>query len=69
MRILFDHNVPDPLRRSLSKHHVQTAEHLGWQRLKNGLLLKAAEEADFDLMVTTDQNIKYQQNLTGRKSP
>lgn len=39
----------------------------GWNRLSNGELLKAAEEAGFDVLVTTDQNIRYQQNLTGRK--
>ncbi len=40
---------------------------MGWDRLTNGNLLKAAEEAAFDLLLTTDQNIRYQQNMTDRK--
>ena len=67
MRILFDKNVPAPLRRSLPGHQVETATQLGWGQLKNGILLRTAEEAGFDMMVTADQNIKYQQNLTERK--
>ena len=67
MRILFDQNVPDALRRFLSDHSVEVSAELGWGRLKNGLLLAAAEESGFDLVVTADQNIRYQQNLKGRK--
>jgi hypothetical protein len=67
VRILFDKNVPKQLRRSLSEHQVETAAQLGWGQLKNGILLKTAEAAGFDVMVTADQNIKYQQNLTERK--
>ena len=68
MRILFDKNVPVPVRRFLSRHEVHTIPEMQWpERLKNGELLKKAEEFGFDLMVTADQNIRYQQNLAGRK--
>ncbi len=66
MRILFDQGVPVPLRRFLSAHSVATAYERGWSGLSNGDLLAAAE-AEFDLFVTTDQNLGYQQNLTGRR--
>ena len=65
MRILFDHGTPVPLRRALIGHSVFTAYELGWTELDNGALLKAAE-AEFDVLITTDQNFRYQQNLTGR---
>lgn len=55
-----------PLRRELTGHHVVTAYEMGWARLKNGELLKAAE-ASFEGFITTDQNLRYQQNLTGRR--
>ena len=67
MRILFDKNVPYPLRRYLANHDVRTAEELGWARLVNGDLLRAAEDAGFGVMVTADQSLEYQQNLKGRK--
>ncbi len=51
----------------LDGHLVTPAKHMGWERLSNGNLLKAAEEAAFDLLLTTDQNIRYQQNITERK--
>jgi hypothetical protein len=51
---------------SLSKHSVTTAKAQGWERLVNGLLLKAAEEAGFDLLLTTDGKLRYQQNLSKR---
>ena len=66
MRILFDQGTPVPLRRQLSGHTVSTAFEMGWSNLSNGDLLAKAE-LQFDLMVTTDQNLRYQQNLTGRK--
>ena len=65
-RILFDQNVPRALGRLLTGHHVDTAAELGWGELVNGALLKAAEAADFDLIITCDQNIRYQQNMMGR---
>src|SRR4051812_41457551 len=66
MRILFDQGTPAPLRRSLSSHQVSTAHEMAWGDLQNGDLLAQAEGA-FDLLITTDKNLKYQQNLTGRK--
>lgn len=63
MKILFDQGTPVPLRRHLTGHSVTTAYEQGWSNLSNGELLKAAEEAGYQLFVTTDQNIRYQQNL------
>jgi predicted nuclease of predicted toxin-antitoxin system len=66
LRILFDKNVPVGIRRFLPEHEVRTVVQMQWpERLKNGELLKAAEEAGFQVMVTCDQNIRYQQNLAG----
>ena len=68
MRIVFDKNVPVGVRRFLSKHEVHTFAETPWHpQLENGELLNAAEAAGFDVIVTADQNIRYQQNLTGRK--
>lgn len=66
MRILLDHGTPVPLRRALDGHSVATAHEQGWATLTNGELLAAAE-GSFDALVTTDQNLRYQQNLTGRR--
>lgn len=55
------------MRQCLSHHEVATAYELGWATLKNGQLLDAAEAAGFTLLVTTDTNLKYQQNLAGRR--
>jgi predicted nuclease of predicted toxin-antitoxin system len=67
LRILFDKNVPVGVRRFLAKHHVRTFVETGWHiQLENGELLKTAEVAGFDVLVTSDQNIRYQQNLAGR---
>jgi hypothetical protein len=66
MKILFDHGTPAPLRRALLGHAVSTAHEMGWTELDNGALLKATE-TDFDALITTDQNLRYQQNLTGRR--
>jgi hypothetical protein len=67
MRILFDHGTPSPLRSSLTGHSITRTQDLGWDRFNNGELLTAAEQAGFDLLLTTDKNIRYQQNLAGRK--
>lgn len=67
MRILFDQGTPAPLRNSLTSHIVATAFEKGWSDLSNGDLLNAAENGSFDLFITTDQNLRYQQNLAGRK--
>jgi hypothetical protein len=66
MRILFDHGTPAPLRRTLVAHTVSTAYEMGWATLENGDLLSAAE-ASFDAFITTDQNLRHQQNLTERR--
>jgi hypothetical protein len=66
MRILFDHGTPAPLRRALTNHVVITAHEMGWANLDNGALLAAAE-VDFDALVTTDRNLRFQQNLSGRR--
>ena len=65
MRVLFDQSTPAPLKQHLSDHHVQTAFELGWSRLTNGELLAAAE-GRFDVFVTCDRNLQYQQALAGR---
>ncbi len=67
MKVLFDHNVPRKLRRHLRVYAVRTAEEMDWNELVNGQLLRAAEDAGFDMMLTADQSIAYQQNLKGRK--
>lgn len=68
MRILFDKNVPVGVRHFLPKHEVRTVAELNWPpKLQNGELLRAAEAEAFDVLVTCDQNITYQQNLTSRK--
>ena len=68
MRIVFDKNVPVGVRRFLTKHEVRTFVEMGWHpQLENGELFMAAGAAGFDVMVTSDQNIRYQQNLRGQK--
>jgi len=67
VRVLFDHNVPDRLRRSLTGHDVFTADEMLWAQIDNGRLLRATEDAGFEVMVTADKNLSYQQNLSGRK--
>ncbi|MBL8877199.1 MAG: hypothetical protein JNM86_15510 [Phycisphaerae bacterium] len=66
MKLLFDQGTPAPLRRGLTAHIVKTAREMNWDELGNGDLLRAAEYT-FDALVTTDQNLKYQQNRSGRK--
>ena len=66
--VLFDKNVPEPLREFLIGHDVRTIKDMGWHPcIKNGELLKAGEAAAFHVLVTADQNIRYQQNLKERK--
>ena len=70
MRVLFDKNVPVGVRRFLDKHEVRTVAEMGWPaQLENGKLLEAAEAEAFDVMLTSDQNIRHQQNLAARKLP
>ncbi len=67
MKILFDQGTPAPLRRYLVGHVVDTAFDNGWSSLSNGNLLDAAERAGYELLITTDQNLRYQQQLTDRQ--
>ena len=67
MRILFDHGTPAPLAAFLVGHQVTKAKDRGWDTLSNGDLLVVAEAAGFEPLVTTDKNIRYQQNLKGRR--
>lgn len=67
MRILLDHGVPVQLRRVFLPHLWLTARSRGWDRLANGDLLRAAESELFDVLVTTDQNLVYQQNNSTRR--
>jgi hypothetical protein len=68
LRILFDKNVPVGVRRFLLKHEVQTFAETQWpDQLANGELLMMAEQGGFEVLVTSDQNIRYQQNLRGQK--
>jgi hypothetical protein len=66
MRVLFDNGTPRGVAAAWSGHMVEEARSRGWDTLRNGELLDAAEAAGFDVFVTTDRNIRYQQDLTGR---
>ena len=66
MKVLFDTCVPRPLRKSLPGHDVKTTQEMGRDRLRNGDLIHMADQG-FDTLITSDQNVKYQQNLTTRK--
>ena len=68
MRVLFDKNFPVGVRGFLTTHEVRTVVEMEWpEQLENGELLAMAEQAGFDVVVTSDQNIPYKQNLTDRK--
>jgi hypothetical protein len=69
MLILFDQATPVPLRPYLGPHTVFTAAQKGWDRLRNGDLLDAAEDAGFEMLLTTDKNIRYQQTSRAAASP
>ena len=64
MRILFDQGTPAPLRHALPSHVIETAFDRGWGELLNGELLQAAESEGFTMLITTDKNLRYQQNLS-----
>ncbi len=66
MKVLFDQGTPVPLRRHLHPHVVDTANECGWSRLQNGDLLNQAESSHYDAFITTDTNLRYQQNLSKR---
>ena len=67
MRILFDNGTPRQLRHQLFGHEVETARQRGWETLANGTLLDQAQAAGFEIIITTDQNIRYQQNMSDRR--
>ena len=67
MLILFDHVTPRGIARFLPGHTVTRAKDRGWDTLSNGDLLAEAERAGFDVFLTADKNIQYQQNLAGRR--
>ena len=67
MRVLFDHNVSRRLRSLLPEHEVEIAYECGWSTLDNGRLLAAAEAAGFEVLLTADQNMVYQQNNARRR--
>ena len=66
MKVLFDQGTPAPLQHSLIDHSVATAFEKGWDKLQNGDLIREAETEGFNILITTDQNLRYQQNLRGR---
>ena len=66
MRVLFDHGTPAPLRDYIPEHAVDTAAEKGWAELSNGDLLDRAESEEYELLVTTDQSMRHQQNLSRR---
>ena len=66
MHILFDQGTPVPLRRFLTDHDVATAYERGWSSVTNGDLIRLAELNGFELLITTDTNLRVQQNLWGR---
>ena len=67
MRILFDNGVPDQLAPLLDGHSVELSRRRGWAQISNGMLLTVAEEADYEILMTTDRDFLYQQNLVGRQ--
>jgi hypothetical protein len=67
MKVLFDQGTPLPLRKHLDTHTVSTAFECGWSTMENGELIKKAEVNGYNLLITTDQNLKYQQNLNSRR--
>jgi hypothetical protein len=60
---LFDQGTPAPLRQYLAEHTVSTVHELSWSTLTNGKLLASAERAGYELFISTDQDLRYQQNL------
>ncbi len=66
MTILFDNGVPKPVAKCLRGHQIFFARQIGWHELKNGELIARAEQAGYNILITTDKNMRYQQNLVGR---
>ena len=67
MRILFDNNTPRTLRRYLTEHTVDTAREKGWAEVRNGNLLDNAERDGYEVLITADQSMRYQQNMAHRQ--
>ena len=67
MKVLFDQGTPAPLRRHLPQHSVDTLAERYWSDKSNGELLDLAEDEGYAVLVTTDQSLRHQQNLTGRR--
>ena len=67
MKVLLDENLPHLLRNNLGDHDVFTVRYKGWAGLKNGELLKTAEDDGFEVFITGDQTLSYEQNLSGRR--
>jgi hypothetical protein len=67
VKILLDENLDRRLRGNLGSHEVFTVRYLGWHGLKNGQLLRVAEEAAFDVLLTGDRSLYHEQNLFGRR--
>ncbi|HME10045.1 MAG TPA: hypothetical protein VKG25_23510 [Bryobacteraceae bacterium] len=67
MKVLFDNGTPKPIARKLAAHEITHARRIGWHELGNGELIQRAEAAGYEVLLSTDKNIRYQQNLCGRK--
>ena len=67
MKVLLDENLDHALRKLLGTHEVFTVTYMGWTGLQNGALLQAAEESGMDVLLTGDQTLSYEHNLTGRR--
>jgi hypothetical protein len=67
VKILFDVNTPYPLARYCAGHEISRASEMGWAAISNGELVRVAEQAGFDALVSCDQNLRYQQNIQGRR--
>jgi hypothetical protein len=67
VKVLFDQNAPRPLARFLTSHEVTRLAEVGWQELANGELIAAAEAAGYEVLITADKNLRYQQNLLDRR--
>ena len=67
MKILFDQGTPAPLRRHLFEHSVDTTFEMGWSNVRNGELLDLAEQGVYEILITTDQQLRNQQNLSDRQ--
>src|ERR1035437_10043965 len=67
MKVLLDENLDHALRKLLGPHEIVTVTYMGWTGLQNGALLRAAEESGMDVLLTGDQTLSYEQNLTGRR--